>query len=142
MTSTLLSLPFFLKNNTVIYPFEGLPYLPDLTISWAVSIKYERKLSKSQLSHTVSKITKHPNQQEIIGIKLINSNKAYDYTSGLIKASIQFENKSGLCIMTSISKLDGNCQTHTGIMNLNPKKFIVTAKTRVEKFEVLTSKQA
>ena len=44
--------------------------------------------------------------------------------------------------MPSISKLDGNCRTHIGILNLNPNKITITAKTRVEKFEVLTSKQA
>ena len=44
--------------------------------------------------------------------------------------------------MSSSSKLDGNCRTHIGIMNLNPNKITITAKTRVAKFEVLTSKQA
>ena len=44
--------------------------------------------------------------------------------------------------MSSNSKLDGNCRTHIGILNLNPNKITITAKTRVEKFEVLTSKQA
>ena len=44
--------------------------------------------------------------------------------------------------MSSISILDGHCRTHIGIMNLNPNKITITAKTRVAKFEVLTSKQA
>ena len=41
--------------------------------------------------------------------------------------------------MSSIIKMDGNCRTYIGIMNLNPN---ITVKTRVAKFEVLTSKQA
>ena len=108
----------------------------------ALSTKYDRKLSKSQILHTVSKITIHPNQQEIIECELISPDKAYEYASGLIEPSIQFESKSGLCIMSSFSKLDRNCRTHIGIMNINPNKITITAKTRVAKFEVLTSKQA
>ena len=73
MTSTLLGLPFFRKTNVVIHPFKGLLLLPELTISLAVSTNYDRKLSKSQILHTVSTITIHPNQQEIIECELINS---------------------------------------------------------------------
>ena len=142
MTSTLLGLPFFRKNNIVIHPLKGLLCLPELTISLALSRKYDRKLSKQKISHTFSKITIHPNQQEIIECELINPDKAYEYASGLIEPSIQFESKSGLCIMPSISKLDGNCRTYFGIMNLNPNKIKITAKPTVAKFEVLTSKQA
>ena len=53
MTSTLLGLLFFRKNNIVIHPFKGLLYSPELTISLAVSTKYDRKLSKPQILHTV-----------------------------------------------------------------------------------------
>ena len=110
MTSTLLGLPFFRKNNIVIHPFKGLLYLPELIISLALSTKYDKKLSKSRILHTISKITIHPYQQEIIECELINPDKAYEYVSGLIEPSIQFESKSGLCIMSSISRLDGNCE--------------------------------
>ena len=142
MTSTLLGLPFFRKNNIVIHPFKCLLYLPERTISLALSTKYDRKLSKPQILHTVSKIIIHTKQQEIIECELINPDKAYEYASGLIEPSIQFESKSGLCIMSSISKLDRNFRTYIGIMNLNPNEIIITAKTRVAKFEILTSKQA
>ena len=97
MTLTSLSLPFFRKNNIVKHPFKGLLYLPELTISLAVLTNYDRKLSKFQILLTVLKITIHPNQQEIIDCELINPDKAYEYASGLIEPSIQFESKSGLC---------------------------------------------
>ena len=80
MTSMLLGLPFFRKYNIVIHPYKGLLYLPDLTISLASPIK-NKKLSKSQILHTVSKTTIHPNQQEIIECELINPDRAYEYTS-------------------------------------------------------------
>ena len=73
MTSTLLGLPFFRKNNIVINPFKILLYLPELSISEAVSTKHDRKLSKSQILLTVSKITIHPNQQELIECEMIHT---------------------------------------------------------------------
>ena len=88
----LLGLPFFRKYNIVIHPYKGLLYLPDLTISLASPIK-NKKLSKSQILHTVSKTTIHPSQQEIIECELISPDRAYEYTSGLIEPSIQFERK-------------------------------------------------
>ena len=97
MTLTSLGLPFFRKNKIVKHPFKGLLYLPELIISLAVSTNFHRKLSKSQILHTVSKITIHPNQQEIIDCELINPDRAYEYASGLIEPSIQFESRSGLC---------------------------------------------
>ena len=68
MTSALLGLPFFRKNNIVIHPFKGLHCLPELTISLALSRKYDRKLSKQQILHTFSKITIHPNQKALKNI--------------------------------------------------------------------------
>ena len=138
--STLLGLLFFRKNNIVIYLFKVLLYLPNLTISLAT--KYDRKLSKSNVLHTVSIITIRPNQQEITKCQLINPGKAHEYAPGLIEPSFQFESKSGFCIMSSLSRLDGKCRSYVGIMNLNLNKITITAKTKAAKIEVLSSKQA
>ena len=72
---------------------------------------------------------------------MIKADKAYEYASGLIELSFQFESNSALCIMSSISKLDTNCRIHIGIMNLNPDNSTITASTRAVKFKFLTSKR-
>ena len=55
MFSTKLGLPIFRKNKILIHLFRGLHYLPNLKTSLAWSTKYDRKLSKPQILHTVSR---------------------------------------------------------------------------------------
>ena len=49
---------------------------------------------------------------------------------------------SGLCVMSSLSKIDSLGRTKIGIINLMPTKTTISARTRIAKFQILTSKQA
>ena len=91
---------------------------------------------------TIPKITVLPNQQEVIECKLEKLHPSLQNVIGIIEPSLLFERKTGLCVMSSISRIDSTFRTKIVIINLQPYKITVSPQTRIGKFQLVTQKQA
>ena len=138
MTSPLLGNPFFKKNNIVLHPHRGLLYLPDLTLGLKDS-KSNRSGKRTFVLCTQNKFTLNSNQQEVVDCEITDCDNWVKESIGIIEPSVMFEKKTGLCVMSSLSKIDSLGRAKIGIINLMPTKTTISARIRIAKFQILTS---
>ena len=142
LNSTLLGMHFFKNHEIVVHPNKGLRYLPDYTFT--IPRKNTKTIAEKYILENVSRISIAANQQEILECKLPNEN-AIGHLGNAIRIndpSTKFEQKTGLCFMSSISKVDSNLKTKVGVINLLPHSVTIPPNTRISKFTILTPKQA
>ena len=140
LNSTLLGMPFFKNHEIVFHPSKGLLYLPDYTFT--IPQKNSKTITKKYVLENVSRVSIAANQQEILDCKLQKENRHLENAIGIIEPSTKFEQKTGLCFMSTISKVDNNLNTKVGVINLLPHKVTIPQSTRIGKFTILTPKQA
>ena len=128
MNSPLLGMPF-VKKMILYYIFTKICFaLPDFTLNLN-NISSSKSEQGNLTMATISKITILPNQQEIIECKLDKTHRSLQSIIGIIEPSLIFERKSGLCVMSSISKTDSNFRTKNGIINSQPYNVTVSPQT-------------
>ena len=111
---------FFKNHEIVFHPSKGLLYLPDYTFT--IPQKNSKTITKKYVLENVSRVSIAANQQEILECKLQKENRHLENAIGIIEPSTKFEQKTGLCLMSSISKVDNNLNTKVGVINLLPAK--------------------
>ena len=74
--------------------------------------------------------------------EITDSDDCVKESIGIIERSVMFEKKTGLCVMSSLSKIDSLGRKKIGIINRMPTKTTISARTRIAKFQILTSMQA
>ena len=141
LNSPLLGMPFFKKNDIILHPHKGLLYLPDITLSLN-NVSSSKPIKRNIVLSTISKITVLPNQQAAIECKLEKLHPSLQNVIGIIEPSLLFERKTGLCVLSSISRIDSTFRTKIGIINLMPYKITVSPQTRIGKFQLVTQNQA
>ena len=62
--------------------------------------------------------------------------------TGVVEPSTKFEGKTGLCITSSLSRIDENGLTTIAAINVQPYMITIPAKTIVATFKLLTPEQA
>ena len=136
LNSTLLGMPFFKNQEIVFHPSKGLLYLPDYTFT--IPQKNTKTITKKYILESVSRMSIAANQQKILECKLHNENAIGHLGNaiGIIEPSTKFEQKTGLCLMSSISKVDSNLKTKLRVINLLPHSVTIPPNTRNSQFSL------
>ena len=139
--SIILGNPFFKNNSVELYPKENLMKLPDLTLQLNEMDKLE-KTTKAQYSiRTVEKTTIAPNQQTILKCVLLSKNKLSELC-GIVEPKTSFEEKTGLCITSSLSKVDSSGHLFISALNLQENEVTIPRNSDIALFKFLSPQQA
>ena len=103
--SNILGNSFFKNNSIELYPKENLMKLPDITLQLnEVQPPPTEKEAKPQYTvRTLEKIAIVPNQETTCKCGLL-SKKIFTDVSGLVETKLSFENNTGLCITSFLSR--------------------------------------
>ena len=147
LTNTLIGLPFFEKNNILIDAKHRILITQDLSLhlnmiqNKAGGKQHCRTTKKPFALYTVKKLTIPPDCQELIQCDLTDHPEMRNKT-GVVEPAIKFEGKTGLCITSSLSRIDENGLTTIAAINVQPYMITIPAKTIVATFKLLTPEQA
>ena len=147
LTDTLIGLPFFEKNNIFIDAKHRILITQDLSLhlnmiqNKAGEKQHCRTPKKPLAPYTAKKLLIPPDCQELIQCQDLTDHPEMRNKTGVVEPSIKFEGKTGLCITSSLSRIDENGLTTIAAMNVQPYMITIPEKT-VATFKLLTPEQA
>ena len=127
LKNTLIGLPFFEKNNILIDAKHRILITQDLSLHLNM---IQNKAGEKQHCRTPKK-----------PLALYTAKKPHPKVrnkTGVVEPSIKFEAKTGLCITSSLSRIDENRLTTIAAINVQPYMITIPAKTIVATFKLLT----
>ena len=133
LTNTLKGLPFFEKNNILIDTKHRTLMTQDLSlhlnmIQNKAGEKHHCRTPKKPLAlYTAKKLTIPSDCQEMIQCDLTDQPEMRNKT-GVVEPSIKFEEKTGLCITSSLSRIDENGLTTIAAIKVQPYMINHTCK--------------
>ena len=146
LNSPILGIPFFENNGIIIDLAKKRLQCPDITVQLnelqkkdGTTLKLTEKKVFSVI--TASKIDIEPNQQSIILCKLDKDDEGESNLVGVIEPSITFENRTELCVTSSLSKMNEKGFFPIGVINLSASKCTIPPRTLVGKLKLLTPEQ-
>ena len=141
--SIILGNPFFKNNSIELYPKENLMKLPDITLQLnEIQPNPTEKQAKPQYTvRTLEKITIAPNQQTTLKCGLI-SKKIFTDVCGIVEPKLSFEDKTGLCITSSLSRTDPNGYLYLSALNLQNNEITIPRNSDIAFFKFLSPQQA
>ena len=141
-TNSIILGNLFFKNNSVeLYPKENLMKLPDLTLQLNEMDKLEKTTNAQYSIRTVEKTTIAPNQQTILKCVLLSKNKLSELC-GIVEPKTSFEEKTGLCITSSLSKVDSSGHLFISALNLQENEVTIPRNSDIALFKFLSPQQA
>ena len=117
--------------------------LSDITIQFnEVQPHPTEKEAKPQYTvKTLEKITIVPNQQTTVKCGLI-SKKIFTDVCGIAEPKLSFEDKTGLCIQSSLSRTDSNGYLYLSDLNLRNNDMTIPKKSDIALFKFPSPQQA
>ena len=134
----------FFKNNSIeLHPKENLMKLQDLTLQLnEVQSNPTEKHTKPNYSvRTSEKIMIAPNQKTTLKCRLLSKNLFTD-VCGIVEPKMSFEDKTGLCITSFISRTDSNGNLFISALNLQNTEITIPRNPDIALFKLLTPQQA
>ena len=143
MNSIILGNPFFNNNSMKLYPKENLMKLPDITLQLnEIQPNRTEKQAKPQYAmQTLERIMIAPNQQTTPRCGLI-TNKILTDVCGILGPKLSFEDKTGLCITSSLSRTDPNGYLYLSALNLQNIEITKPRNSDIAFFNFLSPQQA
>ena len=141
--SIILGNPFLKKNSIELYPKENLMKFPDITLQLnEIQPNPKEKQTKPQYTvRTLEKITIAPNQQTTLKCGLI-SKRIFTDVCGIVVPKLSFEDKTGLCITSSLSRTDPNGYLNLSALNLQNNEITIARNSDIAFFKFLSPQQA
>ena len=147
MNSILLGNPFFKKHEIDICPKDNLLKLPDLTLQLN-EIRSPRGQPKKVEVPTKYPIlasckkTIQPHCQDFLECVIGDAPQSLLQTTGIVIPNEEFEKKTGLKIMSSISTIDNKYCIKICLLNTDDTPVTFKNNTHVANFKILTPLQA
>ena len=133
-----------LQNNSIeLYPKENLMKLPDIALQLnEIQPNPKEKQTKPQYTvRTLEKITIASNQQTTLKCGLI-SKRIFTDVCGIVEPKLSFEDKTGLCITSSLSRTDPNGYLYLSALNLQNNEITIPGNSDIAFFKFLSPQQA
>ena len=141
--STIFGNPFFKNDSIELCPWENLIKLPDLTLQLNKKSTQTDKTGKRQYTiRTMEKCVIAPNQQTILKCNLQTKNKRFADVCGIVEPKLSFEEKTGLCITSSLSRTDSQGNLYQSALNLQTNDITIPRNSDVAYFKILSPQQA
>ena len=133
--SIILGNPFFKNNSIELYPKENLMELPDITLQLnEIQPNPKEKQAKPQYTvRTLEKITIAPNQQTTLKCGLIPK-RIFTDVCGIVEPKLSFEDKTGLCITSSLSRTEPNGYLYLSALNLQNNEITIPRNSDIAFF--------
>ena len=142
-TSIILGNPFFKNNSIQLYPRKNLMRLPDLRLQLNEISTQTDKSGKPQYPiRTMEKCFSAPNQEAILKCNLQMKSKRFADVCGIVEPKVSFEEKTGLCITSPLSRTDSDGNLYLSALNLQTKEITIPRNSDNAFFKFLSLQQA
>ena len=139
----ILGNPLFENNSIELYPRENLIKLPDLTLQLNEISTQTDKSGKPQYTiRTMEKCVIAPNQQATSKCNLQMKSKQFADVCGIAEPKVSFEEKTGLCITSSLSRADSEGNIYLSAWNLRTNEITIPRNSDIAIFKFLSPQQA
>ena len=136
--SIILGNSFFKNNSIELYPKENLMKLPVITLQLnEVQPHPTEKEAKPQYTvRILEKITIVSKQQTTLKCGLL-SKKVFNDVCGIVEPKLSFEDTTGLCITSSLSRIDSNGSLYFSALKLQNNDFTIPRNSDIAFFNFL-----
>ena len=140
--SIILGYYFFKSISIELYPRENLIKLPDLTQLNDLSTQPDKTEKPQYTIRTVEKCFIAPIQQTTLKWNLQTKSKRLADICGIVERKVSFEGKTGLCITSSLSRIDSQENLCISAINVQTIEIAISRNSDVAYFKFLSPQQA